>query len=92
MFAVINQDVVFRPSAIEKDLSDLPRAATRVDATVRAMAGEKLYRRWSKNARSSLFVRAMVAARHNPVLKILRDKLIAVARKPVTILNAILRD
>jgi transposase len=45
----------------------------------------------------------MVAARHNPVLKLFRDKLvaagkpkllalIAVARKLVTILNAILRD
>jgi transposase len=56
-----------------------------------------------KSVRSSLFVGAMVAARHNPVLKLFRDKLIAggkpkllaliaVARKLVTILNAILRD
>jgi transposase len=56
-----------------------------------------------KSVRSSLFVGAMVAARHNPVIKLFRDKLvaagkpkllalIAVARKLVTILNAILRD
>lgn len=56
-----------------------------------------------KSVRSSLFVGAMVAARFNPVLKRFRDKLvaagkpklvalIAVARKLVTILNAILRD
>jgi len=56
-----------------------------------------------KSVRSSLFVGAMVAARHNPVLKLFRDRLvaagkskllalIAVARKLVTILNAILRD
>ena len=53
--------------------------------------------------RSALFVGAMVAARYNPVLKLFRDRLvaagkskllalIAVARKLVTILNAILRD
>jgi transposase len=50
-----------------------------------------------------LFVGAMVAARYNPQLKSFRDKLIAagklklialvaVARKLITILNAILRD
>jgi len=53
--------------------------------------------------RSALFMGAMVAARHNPQLKLSRDKLvaagkpklvaiIAVARKLLTILNAILRD
>jgi transposase len=52
---------------------------------------------------SSLFIRAMVAARYNPQLKRLRDKLVAagkpkvlalvaVARKLITILNASLRD
>jgi len=52
--------------------------------------------------RTALFMGAMVAARHNPVLKAFRDKLvaagkpkmvalIAVARKLLTILNAILR-
>jgi transposase len=56
-----------------------------------------------KSVRSSLFVGAMVAARYNPQLKSFRDKLIAagkpklialvaVARKLITILNAILRD
>lgn len=53
--------------------------------------------------RKTLFMAAMVAARHNPTLKAFRDKLvaagkpklvaiIAVARKLLTILNAILRD
>jgi transposase len=51
----------------------------------------------------ALFVGAMVAARYNPQLKSFRDKLVAagkpklialvaVARKLITILNAILRD
>lgn len=53
--------------------------------------------------RAALFMGALVAARHNPVLKAFRDRLvdagkpkivaiIAVARKLLTILNAILRD
>jgi len=56
-----------------------------------------------KSVRRVLFLGAMVAARHNPILKQFRDKLvaagkpkllaiIAVARKLLTILNAILRD
>jgi transposase len=56
-----------------------------------------------KSVRSVLFLAAMTAARHNPVLKPFRDRLIAagkpklvaliaVARKLLTILNAILRD
>ena len=56
-----------------------------------------------KSVRSALFVGAMVAARYNPQLKNFRDKLVAagkpkllalvaVARKLITILNAILRD
>jgi transposase len=56
-----------------------------------------------KSVRDSLFVGAMVAARYNPQLKSFRDKLVAagkpklialvaVARKLITILNAILRD
>ena len=55
-----------------------------------------------KSVRNSLFVGAMVAARYNPQLKSFRDKLVAagkpklialvtVARKLITILNAILR-
>lgn len=53
--------------------------------------------------RAALFMGAMVAARHNPVLKAFRDRLvaagkpklvalIATARKLVTILNALVRD
>jgi transposase len=56
-----------------------------------------------KSVRRVLFLGALVAARHNPTLKQFRDKLvaagkpkllaiIAVARKLLTILNAILRD
>jgi transposase len=56
-----------------------------------------------KSVRSVLFLAAMVASRHNPTLKLFRDRLvsagkpkivalIAVARKLLTILNAILRD
>jgi transposase len=55
------------------------------------------------SVRAALFIAAMVAARHNPILKAFRDKLVtagkpklvalvATARKLVTILNAILRD
>jgi transposase len=55
------------------------------------------------SVRRVLFMGAMVAARHNPELKLFRDRLvaagkpklvaiIAVARKLLTILNAILRD
>lgn len=56
-----------------------------------------------KSVRNALFIGAMVASRHNPLLKQFRDKLVAngkpklvalvaVARKLLTILNAILRD
>jgi transposase len=56
-----------------------------------------------KTVRSALFMAAMVGARHNPILKTFRDKLvaagkpklvaiIAVARKLLIILNAIVRD
>jgi transposase len=55
------------------------------------------------SVRAALFMGALVASRHNPVLKAFRDKLvaqgkpkivaiIATARKLLTILNAILRD
>lgn len=55
------------------------------------------------SVRTALFVGAMVAARHNPALKLFRDRLVAngkpkmvalvaTARKLLTILNAILRD
>ena len=53
--------------------------------------------------RSALFIAALVAARHNPMMRAFRDQLvargkakkaalIAVARKLLTILNAIIRD
>jgi len=56
-----------------------------------------------KSVRSVLFLAAMVASRHNATLRLFRDRLvaagkpklvalIAVARKLLTILNAILRD
>jgi len=56
-----------------------------------------------KTVRSALFIAAMVACRYNPVLKAFYDRLLkagkskvlaitAVARKLLTILNAILRD
>lgn len=55
------------------------------------------------SVRTALFLGAMVAARHNPVLKAFRDRLveagkpkrlalIATARKLLTVLNAILRE
>ena len=55
------------------------------------------------SVRTALFMGAMVAKRHNPVLKVFFDRLvaagkpkmvalIAVARKLLTILNAVLRD
>jgi len=55
------------------------------------------------SVRTALFIGAMVASRHNPVLKAFRDQLvangkpkmvaiIATARKLLTMLNAILRD
>lgn len=55
------------------------------------------------SVRTALFIGALVACRHNPVLKSFRDRLvaqgkpklvalIAVARKLITILNAIIRD
>jgi transposase len=56
-----------------------------------------------RSVRAALFLGAMVAARHNPALKEFRRRLleagkpklvalVAVARKLLTILNAILRD
>ncbi|SFI63675.1 Transposase IS116/IS110/IS902 family protein [Methylobacterium brachiatum] len=56
-----------------------------------------------KSVRTALFMAALTACRHNPVLKPFRDRLvaagkpkmvavIAVARKLLTILNAMLRD
>lgn len=55
------------------------------------------------SVRTALFMGALVASRHNPILKVFRDKLVhqgkpkmvalvATARKLLTILNAIIRD
>lgn len=55
------------------------------------------------SVRAALFMGALVAARHNPILKAMRDRLVqsgkpklvalvAIARKLLTILNAIARD
>jgi transposase len=65
--------------------------------------GKSLIGGGRKSVRSVLFLAAMAAARYNPPLKAFRDKLVAagkpkvlalvaVARKLLTILNAILRD
>ncbi|MBW8855596.1 MAG: IS110 family transposase [Bradyrhizobium sp.] len=68
-----------------------------------AWKGKSMIAGGRKTVRCALFMAAMVAARFNPVLKAFRDRLIAtgkpkmvaliaVARKLLTILNAILRD
>ncbi len=69
----------------------------------RASGRQELHRRRTQNRAQRPLHGAMAAARHNPVLKAFRDRLIAdgkpkmvaliaVARKLLTILNAILRD
>ncbi|MBM3625535.1 MAG: transposase, partial [Alphaproteobacteria bacterium] len=97
-------------------IAELPELGALNRRQIAALAGLAPYTRQSgqwrgksfigggrKSVRSMLFLGAMVAARHNPVLKAFRDKLvdsgrpkivalIAVARKLLTILNAILRD
>ena len=68
-----------------------------------AWKGKSMIGGGRKTVRTALFMAAMVAARFNPILKTFRDRLlaagksrivslIAVARKLLTILNAILRD
>ena len=65
--------------------------------------GKSLIGGGRKSVRNALFIGAMVAARYNPILKPFRDRLVAagkpklvalvaVARRLLTILNAILRD
>jgi transposase len=97
-------------------IAELPELGALDRRRIAALAGLAPYTRQSgqwrgksfigggrKTVRSMLFLGAMVAARHNPVLKAFRDKLvdsgkpkivalIAVARKLLTILNAIIRD
>lgn len=68
-----------------------------------AWKGKSMISGGRKTVRTALFMAAMVAARFNPLLKAFRDRLVAagkpkllaivaVARKLLTILNAILRD
>jgi transposase len=97
-------------------LAELPELGTLGRRQIASLAGLAPYVRQSgqwrgksmigggrKSVRSALFIAAMVACRHNPVLKAFYGRLIkarkpkvlaivAVARKLLTILNAILRD
>ena len=97
-------------------MAELPELGTLDRKKIASLAGLAPYTRQSgrwkgksmigggrQSVRCALFVAAMVAGRHNPVLKAFRDRLIAagkpkvvaiiaVARKLLTILNAILRD
>jgi transposase len=97
-------------------IAELPELGTLDNKKIASLAGLAPFTRqsghWKGKAtisggratvRSALFLAALTAARHNPVLKTFRDKkvaegkpkmvaLIAVARKLLTILNAILRD
>ena len=97
-------------------LAELPELGSLSRREIAALAGLAPWTRQSgrwrgksfigggrKNVRTILFTAALVAARHNPVLKAFRDQLvqagkpkmvalIAVARKLLTILNAIIRD
>ncbi|GAA0588763.1 IS110 family transposase [Rhizomicrobium electricum] len=97
-------------------LAELPELGTLSRKRIAALAGLAPYTRrsgkWQGKSmigggrafvRKALFIAALVAGRHNPVLKAFRDRLvakgkakivaaIAVARRLLTILNAILRD
>ena len=97
-------------------MAELPELGTLDRREIAALAGLAPWTRQSgqwrgrsfigggrPQVRSALFVAAMVAGRHNPVLRAFRQQLldrgkakkiaiIAVARKLLTILNAIIRD
>ena len=97
-------------------IAELPELGSLDNKRIASLAGLAPYTRQSgqwkgksmigggrKSVRCALFLAALVASRHNPVLKAFRDRLraagkpkmaalIAVARKLLTILNAILRD
>jgi transposase len=97
-------------------LAEMPELGTLDRKRIASLAGLAPYTRQSgrwkgksmigggrQAVRSALFVAAMVAGQHNPVLKAFRNRLIAagkpkivaiiaVARKLLTILNAMLRD
>ncbi|MCJ2096333.1 IS110 family transposase [Methylobacterium sp. J-072] len=97
-------------------IAEMPELGTLDAKRIASLAGLPPYTRQSgrwigkamigggrKTVRSALFLAALVACRHNPVLKLFRDRLvaagkpkmvavIAAARKLLTILNAMLRD
>lgn len=97
-------------------LGELPELGTLCRKRIASLVGLAPYTRSSgtwkgrsmigagrASVRAALFVSAMVAAKHNPVLKVFHQRLIAagkpkmvaliaVARKLLTMLNAILRD
>lgn len=97
-------------------IAELPELGTLDNKRIASLAGLAPYTRQSgqwkgksmiaggrKSVRSALFLAALVACRHNPVLKAFRQRLvdagkpkmvalIAAARKLLTILNAIVRD
>jgi len=104
------------PQTARTLIAEMPELGTLDRKTVASLAGLAPYTRQSgrwngksmigggrKTVRSALFIAAMVACRHNPILKAFYERLlaagkakvsaiIAVARKLLTILNAILRD
>jgi len=104
------------PTIARTLLADLPELGTLSGRQIAALAGLAPFTRQSGRwegksfigggralVRTALFMGALVAARHNPVLKAFFDRLraagkpkmvalIAVARKLPTILNAIVRD
>lgn len=104
------------PQTVRTLLAEMPELGTLDRKRIASLAGLAPYTRQSgawkgksmigggrKTVRGALFMAAMVASRHNPVLKAFRDRLvangkakllaiIAVARKLLTILNAIIRD
>lgn len=97
-------------------IAELPELGSLTAKQIAALAGLAPFTRQSgkwkgksfisggrSHVRAALFMGALVASRHNPILKAFRDKLvargkpkivavIAVARKLLTILNAIIRD
>ena len=89
--------------ALEKELAEID---AEIDTGVRESGkwkGRAMVAGGRKSVRTALFLAALTACRHNPVLKLFRDRLVAagkpkivavvaVARKLLTILNAMIRD
>jgi transposase len=104
------------PQTARTLIAELPELGTLDRKKIASLAGLAPFTRQSgrwkgksmigggrKTVRCALFMAAMVAARHNPVLKAFRDRLVAagkpkilaltaVARKLLTVLNAIIRE